>query len=219
MAGAEAFLKTVKPARLKDATGAEQYLSKDEELLKRGALTFADNCARCHSSKRPPAGTTGEAAQAWYRQAVRQSDFLENNFLSSDERISVSEVGTNIMRAMATNAIQDHVWQEFSSQSYKELPAAAKLTDLYNPIRPRKPINYQPPAGGRGYYRVPTLAGVWATAPLLHNNALGMFNADPTVSGRIAAFNDAMEKLLWPEKRQSGLLRKIAWCRCRAVTT
>ena len=201
MAGAEAFLKTVKPARLKDAAGAEQYLSKDAELLKRGALTFADNCARCHSSKRPPAGTTGEAAQAWYRQAVQQSDFLENNFLSSDERISVSEVGTNIMRAMATNAIQDHVWQEFSSQSYKQLPAAGKLTDLYNPIRPRKPIDYQPPAGGRGYYRVPTLAGVWATAPLLHNNALGLFNADPTVSGRIAAFNDAMEKLLWPEKR------------------
>ena len=201
MEGAEAFLKTVRPARLKDAPGGEQHLTRDAELLKRGALTFADNCARCHSSKRPPTGTTGEAAQTWYRQAVQQPDFLDDNFLSSDERISVSEVGTNIMRAMATNAIQDHVWQEFSSQTYKSLPAAGKLTGLYNPIRPRKPIDYEPPAGGRGYYRVPTLAGVWATAPLLHNNALGIFNADPTVSGRLAAFNDAMEKLLWPEKR------------------
>ena len=201
MAGAEAFLKTLRPARLKDAPGGDQFLSKDTELLKRGALTFADNCARCHSSKRPPAGTTGEAAQAWFRNAVQQDDFLEGNFLSSDVRISVSEVGTNIGRAMATNAIQDHVWAEFSSQTYKDLPAAGKLTGLYNPVRPRKPIDYQPPSGGRGYYRVPTLGGVWSTAPYLHNNALGIFNADPSVSGRVAAFNDAIEKLLWPEKR------------------
>lgn len=201
MAGAEAFLKTLRPALLKDAPGGEQYLSKDNEMLRRGALAFADNCARCHSSKRPPEGTAGEAAQAWYRQAVQAPDFLEANFLSNDQRVSVSEVGTNFMRAMATNATPDHVWAEFSSQTYKELPAAGKFTDLYNPIRPRKPIQYQPPGGGRGYYRVPTLAGVWATAPLFHNNALGVYNADPTVSGRVAAFNDAMEKLLWPEKR------------------
>jgi hypothetical protein len=28
-----------------------------------------------------------------------------------------------------------------------------------------------------------------------------VFNADPSVSGRLAAFNDAMEKLLWPARR------------------
>jgi len=30
---------------------------------------------------------------------------------------------------------------------------------------------------------------------------LGKFTGDPSVAGRIDAFNDAVEKLLWPEKR------------------
>ena len=102
---------------------------------------------------------------------------------------------------MATNAIEGHIWQEFSSRTYKDQPASAPLKDLYNPIRPNKPITFQPPAGGRGYYRVPTLAGVWSSAPFFHNNALGVFNGDPALKGRLAAFDDAMEKLLWPAKR------------------
>lgn len=194
MEGAEAFLKTIVPARL-----PAQYLSKDAAQLQRGATVFAENCARCHSSKQPPEGTAD--ATAWYREAVQKPDFLERNFLSNDKRVSVSEVGTNIGRAMATNATDGHVWAEFSSKTYKDQPAAAELKGLYNPVRPSKPITFQPPGGGRGYYRVPTLAGVWATAPYFHNNALGVFNGDPTIAGRLAAFNDAMEKLLWPEKR------------------
>ncbi|MBL8235839.1 MAG: hypothetical protein JNM66_00365 [Bryobacterales bacterium] len=194
MEGAEAFLKTVQPARL-----APEHLAKDPELLKRGALAFADNCARCHSSKQPPAGTPDAAA--WFREAVLKPDFLEDNFLSNDQRVSVAEVGTNIGRAIASNAIQGHVWEEFSSRTYKDQPPSPPLQGLYNPIKPNKPITFQPPAGGRGYYRVPTLSGVWATAPFLHNNALGLYNADPSITGRLAAFNDAMEKLLWPEKR------------------
>ncbi len=42
---------------------------------------------------------------------------------------------------------------------------------------------------------------IWSSAPFLHNNALGIFNGDPSVSGRLQAFQDAAEKLLWPEKR------------------
>ena len=48
---------------------------------------------------------------------------------------------------------------------------------------------------------MPSLASVWSSAPLLHNNALGKFTGDPSVVGRLDAFNDAIEKLLWPEKR------------------
>jgi hypothetical protein len=202
MEGAEAFLKTVMPARLKDAPGGGQHLSTDAEQLRRGALVFAGQCAKCHSSKQPPPDVAGDAARSeWFRKAVQQAGFLDNNFLSNDRRYPVSEIGTNIGRALATNAIQGHVWSEFSSQTYKDLPAAGELKGLYNPVHPDRPIAFQPPAGGRGYYRVPTLAGVWATAPYFHNNALGLFNSDPSVQGRVAAFNDAMEKLLWPEKR------------------
>lgn len=132
---------------------------------------------------------------------MQQPDFLDKNFLSNDRRYPVSEIGTNIGRALATNAIQGHVWSEFSSQTYKDLPAAGELKGLYNPVKPKSPISFQPPAGGRGYYRVPTLAGVWATAPFFHNNSLGLFNGDPSFEGRLAAFDDAMVKLLWPEKR------------------
>ncbi|MGH7955680.1 MAG: hypothetical protein ACREH8_01555, partial [Opitutaceae bacterium] len=38
-------------------------------------------------------------------------------------------------------------------------------------------------------------------APFLHNNALGNFTGDPSVAGRMAAFDDAAAKLLWPERR------------------
>ncbi len=64
-----------------------------------------------------------------------------------------------------------------------------------------RPDKFAAPGGGPGYYRVPSLIAVWATAPFLHNNALGMYTGDPSVSGRIKAFNDAAEKLLWQEKR------------------
>jgi len=57
------------------------------------------------------------------------------------------------------------------------------------------------PGGGPGYYRTASLISVWATAPLLHNNMLGKFTGDPSVAGRLDAFNDATQKLLWPEKR------------------
>jgi hypothetical protein len=42
---------------------------------------------------------------------------------------------------------------------------------------------------------------IWATAPYLHNNSVGTYNGDPTLKGRLAAFQDGIEKLLWPERR------------------
>ena len=65
----------------------------------------------------------------------------------------------------------------------------------------RAPEGVAEGGGGPGFYRVPTLISIWATAPLLHNNSLGLFNNDPSVRGRLAAFDDAIHKLLWPERR------------------
>jgi hypothetical protein len=42
---------------------------------------------------------------------------------------------------------------------------------------------------------------MWATAPYLHNNALGTYIKDPSVRSRMLMFQDAAEKLLWPERR------------------
>ncbi|MGK7947862.1 MAG: hypothetical protein AB4368_03395 [Xenococcaceae cyanobacterium] len=204
MADAEAFLTTIEPMRLEDAPGGKAYLTKDQEVLNKGKIAFADNCAKCHSSKQPPAEITADPEQAkqWYRESVLSSDFLDHNFLSDDKRKPVTEIGTNAARALATNAKKGHVWEQFSSRTYKELPSPSpgKLT-LENPFDEDKPIEFEIPEGGTGYYRTPSLISVWSSAPLLHNNLLGKYNGDPSVAGRMEAFNDAIEKLLWPEKR------------------
>jgi hypothetical protein len=79
----------------------------------------------------------------------------------------------------------------------------ADEVDLYNPFDETHPIKFQPKTKntGPGYYRVPSLVSLWSSAPFLHNNALGKFTGDPSVAGRLAAYDDAAEKLLWPEKR------------------
>jgi hypothetical protein len=69
--------------------------------------------------------------------------------------------------------------------------------------------------GGPGYYRTASLISVWSSAPLLHNNLLGEYTGDPSVAGRMKAFNDAITKLLWPEKRldKASILRTTQECR------
>jgi len=80
------------------------------------AAKTAENCARCHSSKRPPADYTGDSVD-WYREAIAEDDVLTDNFLSDDERHPISEMGTNSERALASNATERHIWQQFSSEN------------------------------------------------------------------------------------------------------
>lgn len=40
------------------------------------------------------------------------------------------------------------------------------------------------------------------TAPYLHNNSVGEYNSDPSIAGRMTAYEDGMSKLLWPERRR-----------------
>ena len=115
-------------------------------------------------------------------------------------------VGTNSSRAVGTNAMKGQIWDNFSSETYKNLPAVGAV-HFYNPYS-GKPADdwgnndvYYPPAGGPGYYRPATLISVWATAPFLHNNALGRYTHESSVKGRLDAFNDAADKLLWKAKR------------------
>ena len=199
MVNAESFLKLMKPLLLKDAPGGAQYLNASADTLRTGRRAFAENCASCHSSKRPPEGTADPVQ--WFRTAVESPDFLVDNFLSDDKRKSVMTIGTNIARAAGSNATKGHIWDEFSSETYKELPAVGTFTNLYNPRDPDEPIRFEMPGGGRGYYRTASLTSIWATAPFLHNNSVGVFVKDPSVQGRMTAFNDAIMKMLWPERR------------------
>lgn len=200
MGGLEAFLRTLTPLHLADADGGQALFPKNVLVVSRGKVVFAEQCASCHSSKRAPEGSK-DSQTAWYREAVMKDDFLNDNFLSDDARHPVSEIGTNIGRAMGSNAMAGHIWANFSSDTYKQLPPVT-VTGLIDPLHPSLKLLPVEATGGRGYYRTPNLANIWATAPLLHNNSVGLYNSDPSVSGRLTAYQDAMEKLLWPDRRQ-----------------
>jgi hypothetical protein len=43
---------------------------------------------------------------------------------------------------------------------------------------------------------------LWSTAPFLLNNSVGKFNPSPSVEARMQSFQDSIEKMLWPEKRE-----------------
>jgi hypothetical protein len=199
-----AFFRRLKSYRLADAPGGQAYLTTDQNVMARGRQVFAESCASCHSSKQPPANIDPDSGdgQAWFRAAVMRPDFLENNFLSNDKRYPLTKIQTNSARAFGTNAKAGHVWDNFSSVTYKETPFVDELS-FFNPFDEMQPIKYNPRTKnvGPGYYRTPSLVSLWSSAPFLHNNMLGKFTGDPSVAGRLDAFNDAVEKLLWPETR------------------
>ena len=139
---------------------------------------------------------------AWARKEVMKPDFLDNNFLSTDARYPITMLQTNAARALQDNATAGHIWSEFSSDNYKNQPPVGEI-EVLEPFTGQTE-KFSPPGGGPGYYRVPTLVSIWSSAPLLHNNRLGDYNGDPSVDGRMRAFQDAMEKMCWPERRSGA---------------
>ena len=130
---------------------------------------------------------------------VRDPKFLDDNYLSNEARIPVTLLKTEICSSMSSNSVEGHVWDNFASQSYKDLPSVGPL-DLYDPVQ--KKVNaFNTPGGGRGYQRVPSLVSIWATAPFLHNNEVGVFTSDPSTTGRMNAFEPSIRQLLWPKSR------------------
>jgi hypothetical protein len=224
------FLASARPDHLRDAPGGGKYLTADNAILDRGKAVFADRCAMCHSSKLPPrafeffADKSGASCagakylECWtkywewtkteeFRELmtpiVKAPDFLDNNYLSTDLRVPVTILETNACSTLATNALKGHIWDNFSSQSYKDLPSVGTI-NIYNPYTGAS-SKYPMPAGGRGYTRVPSLVSIWSTAPFFLNNSLGEFRWSGSVDDRMASFNDSIEQLLWPEKRDGNI--------------
>src|SRR5205814_6853355 len=115
-------------------------------------------------------------------------------------RIPVTLLRTNVCSPLATNALAGNIWDNFSSHTYKQLPSVGTVT-LYDPFTGER-VEYEMPAGGRGYTRVPSLISLWSTAPFLLNNSVGRFNPSPSVDGRMASFRASIEQMLWPERRE-----------------
>jgi hypothetical protein len=211
------YLSTHDGFRLKDAIEAEgkggkngkDYLITDADVLRKGKIAFADNCARCHSSKKPDnLPEDAEARKKAWRDFVLRDDFLADNFLSDDERYPCSELGTHIGRSLSSNWDAGGGYGQMSSLGFKLNQAGTeqvfdhdkdgKPIPLYNPLTGKHDIKF---SAKKLFYRTPTLVSIWATAPYLHNNSLGLYNADPSLAGRMAAYEDGMTRLLWPERR------------------
>jgi hypothetical protein len=218
------MVKASYPHRLANTPGGSRYLRAGDATLRRGKIVFAENCASCHSSKLPPipAGddpgacigpdylncwdryrtwTQTEEFKTAMRRIVLEDDFLKDNYLSTDMRIPVTLLKTNACSPLASNSLRDEVWDNFSSESYKDLPAVGAIT-VYDPFT-GQPRPFEMPAGGRGYTRVPSLIGLWSTAPFLLNNSVGHFNPSPSLDSRMEVFEDSITQMLWPERRAS----------------
>ena len=231
---AEFLLAAGQPDRLADLPAADRarYLTADKATLDRGKVVFAEHCARCHSSKLPEPldGMQGPGAEncngpgyrtCWdkywdwtktddfkqkMRAIVQADDFLKDNFLASEFRVPVTLLETNACSPLARNALAGNIWDNFSSQSYKNLPLVGDIT-VQDPFT-GKERKVSLPAGGRGYTRPPSLISLWSTAPFLLNNTVGPYDPyhNPSVAARMAAFQASIEQMLWPEKRTSDEL-------------
>ncbi|HEX9457937.1 MAG TPA: hypothetical protein VGA84_02270 [Thermoanaerobaculia bacterium] len=203
------LIKVAQPLLLRNAPGSDVYLKATPEQLNRGKVVFAENCARCHSSKQPPENVDPKspAGTEWFRQQVRSDpNFFTQNFLGDERRKRVSDIGTNATRASATNAMGGHIWDNFSSQTYKTLPKVPAF-QVDNPFDASKPLTIDIPGNGPGYYRPPSLISLWTSAPYLHNNTVGNDFGDPSVPGRMRAFQDGIERMLMIKPRQNIIWR------------
>ncbi|MDH3601369.1 MAG: hypothetical protein OEU26_17265, partial [Candidatus Tectomicrobia bacterium] len=219
------FLATAKPDDLKAAPGGEAYVKpEDDPQMVRGKEVFAERCARCHSSKLPEKAFTDffpddgcvgpnyltcwnddwaypktDEFKQQMQEIVLQADFRKDNFLSTELRVPVTLLETNACSSLATNALAGDTWNDFSSSSYKSLPAVGTIT-VHHPIS-GEPREYDMPGNGRGYTRPASLVSLWSTAPFLLSNVIGEFKWEGSVEARMASFDDAITKILWPEKR------------------
>ncbi len=216
------FLKAGRPDRLADAPGGAQHLTSDAAMLERGKSVFAERCARCHSSKTPEPAPGSIRAAARDRttcsagantgpgprptstrprcsEIVQAPDFLDDNYLSTDFRVPVTLLQTNACSPLATNAIDDNIWDNFSSQTYKSLPSVGTVT-VHDPIT-GEPSEYRN-AGRRSRLHARAVADqpvVDGTLPAQQHRR--PFRPDPSVEARLGAFQDGIEQMLWPEKR------------------
>jgi cytochrome c1 len=120
--------------------------------VERGRRVFAENCARCHSSQKPPFGAVDF-------RAIDENTGLRKDWLGNDVPTPVTEVGTYRCRSLHSNHMRGHIWEQFADETYHARPTVAGILEPHD--------------GGRGYYRNISLLNLWAHAPFLHNNSVG----------------------------------------------
>ncbi|MES2356207.1 MAG: cytochrome c [Pseudomonadota bacterium] len=132
-----------------------------KDSVRRGKTVFAENCARCHSSIPESAGGSFQNRD-FYAQNEDHPRKVRKDFLGNDKDTPATEVGTFRCRALHSNHVAGHLYHEYGSETLRNRktdPNIPEREDLKN--------------GGRGFYRNISLLNVWATAPFMHNNAIG----------------------------------------------
>ncbi|HMN43732.1 MAG TPA: hypothetical protein PKE27_04135 [Povalibacter sp.] len=219
-------LKKKRPGATYDAAAFVADLEREfgAGAVDRGREVFAANCARCHSSIDEARG--GAFANRDFL-AIDEKTGLRADWMGNDRATPVSGVGTFRCRALHSNHMKDHVWQEYGSETLRAQPPDQAL--------------HEPHDGGRGYYRNISLLSLWAHAPFLHNNALGpelcgapanaandfyrspyvgadgkprdpaqtpaCWKFDPSVKGRFDLYKASMHDLLNPDQRVPKITR------------
>ena len=77
---------------------------------------FAETCARCHSSI---SDAQGGAFRNRDFRALDDKTGLRRDWLGNDQATLVTEVGTSRCRALHSNHMAGHIWQEYGSETLR----------------------------------------------------------------------------------------------------
>ena len=192
----------------------------------RGSTVFAENCARCHSSI--PETVGNEFKNRDFRKIAANG--MREDWLGNDQPTKATEVGTYRCRALHSNHLVGHIYQQYGSETLRKQTPDPNIKEGHD--------------GGRGYYRNISLLNLWAHAPLLHNNSVGpelcgqpsnktndfyrlryvdpsaanfpllaegkqpaCWPFDPSVDGRYKLYVESMRQLLNPDTRGKKITR------------
>lgn len=206
---------------LVDAVGGKEAMEAKvggADLIAKGKRLFVqEECASCHTSSKPAPGSGVRYDADFLNQidfTAKDADGVRQDWLSNEERTPQQKVGTTRCRSLHSNHMAGHVWDQYASKTYKESPDPS--VPGLDPVPELDQSKGGEKGGGRGYYRNFSLLGVWSTAPLLHNNAVGpelcpgnaikhsfrgclpINNEMVSVDGRLKLFEQSMDELLTP---------------------
>lgn len=194
--------------------------------VERGRVVFAENCARCHSSI--PESVGNEFKNRDFRKLAANG--LREDWLGNDQPTKATEVGTYRCRALHSNHMAGHIYQQYGSETLRKQAPDPNIKESHD--------------GGRGYYRNISLLNLWTQAPFMHNNAIGpelcgqpnnkhndfyrlryadasggnfpllpeakqpaCWPYDPSVEGRYKLYVESMNQLLNPDSRGKKITR------------
>jgi hypothetical protein len=200
------FLTTSRADKLKDAPKGNDYLKDfNSEIVNRGKVVFAENCAACHSStnKLPPpppnsgidsadcdgGGNGPNYRQCWdrYWQWTQTSDFKQamveivkrDDFLKDNYLSNERRVPLDLLQVNACGLLASNALRGDIWDNFS--------SDSYKSLPPPAETTiYHPESGaamplrvagnGRGYLRPASLISLWSTAPYLSNNSVGHYD-------------------------------------------